>query len=316
MGNDPLISVVIPLFNQEFFVREAIRSALDQTYKNIEVIVVDDGSTDQSAAAVKAINDPRIRYYYQANSGLPAAARNQGIRLAKGEWVAFLDHDDVWLPNKLAMQMNALGRDPGIKLISGNMTFLDDRTPRPIMRYRQRSLNNLTDLIVQNRVMTTTALANKAVLDELGGFRENRDLMAVEDYDLWLRIAQKYKILYLDEVLAKYRIPANRTSGGRLKELARLENFINKYLPALVSTPAERTAYATARQRLHFWYALAYLKDNDPRYKDHLKQAGLVSPSVFAKLIIGAAWLCPAPVARGAFGLWKSFFGRKKVVSA
>lgn len=113
-----LVSVIIPLYNCERFLAEAIDSALAQTYRPIEIIVVDDGSTDGSEDVAKSFKEPELRYYYQPNGG-QGAARNQGARLARGSYFAFLDHDDVWLANKLSLQMAAFDDDPRLDMVFG-----------------------------------------------------------------------------------------------------------------------------------------------------------------------------------------------------
>lgn len=116
--NSRLVSVIIPVFNGEGFLGEAIASALSQTYRPIEIVVVDDGSTDRSGDVAKGFGQPEVRYYYQPNSGI-GAARNQGTNLARGSYFAFLDHDDIWLPDKLTLQMAAFDDDPGLDMIFG-----------------------------------------------------------------------------------------------------------------------------------------------------------------------------------------------------
>ncbi len=114
----PVVSVIIPVFNCERFLAEAVESALAQTYRPIEIIVVDDGSTDRSGDVAKGFQDRGVRYYYQPNSGA-GAARNKGTNLARGSYIAFLDHDDIWLPDKLTLQMAAFDDDPGLDMIFG-----------------------------------------------------------------------------------------------------------------------------------------------------------------------------------------------------
>ena len=121
MQNRRMVSTIIPVYNCERYLAEAIESVLAQTYRPIEVIVVDDGSTDRSAEVAKAFADREVRYFYQRNSGL-GAARNQGTRLACGSYFAFLDSDDVWVEKKLDVQMAAFDAHPELDMVFGNMT--------------------------------------------------------------------------------------------------------------------------------------------------------------------------------------------------
>jgi len=115
----PIVSVIIPVYNCERYLAEAIESVLSQTYRSVEVIVVDDGSTDASASVAQQFIPP-VRYYYQPNSG-PSAARNRGVDLSKGDFLAFLDSDDVWTPDKLKIQMATFEDNPKIEAVFGHV---------------------------------------------------------------------------------------------------------------------------------------------------------------------------------------------------
>lgn len=121
----PRVSVIIPCYNTARYVKETIESVLNQTRQDFEIIVVDDGSTDDSHNVIASINDQRIRYHYQPNQGL-AAARNTGLALATGEFVAFLDADDFFLPEKLARQIAALDSQPEVGLVAGGHLYVDE----------------------------------------------------------------------------------------------------------------------------------------------------------------------------------------------
>lgn len=305
--NVGLISVVIPLFNQEKHIRETIDSALAQTYQDIEVIVVDDGSTDSSAAVVNNYQDKRLRYLYQPNSGLPSVARNQGLKLATGDWVAFLDHDDIWLPDKLAKQVAVLKDHPDIKIVSSNMEYFGD-TPlagRPMCYFRQKSLNIYEEMMEGNRLLTSTVLANKAVLLHFGGFNEARDLLAIEDYDLWLRISKEKHIFVMPEVLARYRVYARSTSGGYLKELGRLENYFNKYIPKMVSTDHESHIAAKVRSKILYKYALEYLRCDNARFRTYLRSAAFSCRSYLLGLICIMLSILPTPVVLNVSNIYR-----------
>lgn len=120
-GTGPLVSVIIPAYNCEAYLAEAVGSVLAQTYRPLEIVIVDDGSTDRSAEVARSFDDKSIRYCYQENAGI-GAARNKGIELARGEYFAFLDHDDTWTPDKLSLQMACFEEDPEMEMVFGQVT--------------------------------------------------------------------------------------------------------------------------------------------------------------------------------------------------
>lgn len=206
------ISIVIPLFNKASYIDRAMRSVLAQTYSDFEVIVVDDGSTDGGANIVESINDERIRLICQENAGV-SAARNTGIKAAKGKWVAFLDADDEWMPGKLAMQIQVLQSYPDMVWIAG--AFTQYRNNRPIQLEKPFLDKWFEDeYLVKDALLplsfgrcfwVVTIMIESDVLAEVGGFDES--LRIGEEINLWMRIALKHqKILYIRKPLAKYNM--------------------------------------------------------------------------------------------------------------
>lgn len=199
------ISAVIPAYNAEGFLRSAIESALSQTLKPIEIVVVDDGSKDNTFKIASSYGPPVVAFQ-QLNQG-PASARNLGICRSHGEWIAFLDADDTWLPYKLERQ--AEFTDPGVGLI--------------YCLARGRSLSapdNLTfeELWCQNHIVNSSTLVQRATLDQCGGFDPDPTLIGVEDYNLWLRIAAAgWRIRSLPEELCSYTPHHNSLSHQILR---------------------------------------------------------------------------------------------------
>jgi glycosyltransferase involved in cell wall biosynthesis len=196
------VSVVIPVYNGAPWIRHALRSVFAQTYRDFEVIVVDDGSTDDLSEALRPWAD-KITLARQPNAG-PAKARNAGIALATGRLIAFLDADDEWLPDKLALQVAYFERYPDTGLLHTDMLGRD--TPPDVQGVDSEPPHLSfcpifhTDLLIR----TLTVMIPKAVLLEVGGFDERRELH-VEDWDLWLRIAARRPIGYLARPLALHR---------------------------------------------------------------------------------------------------------------
>lgn len=235
----PLVSVVIPAFNSARTIRQTVQSALDQEDVHLEVIVVDDGSEDATVAIVSSMSDGRVRVVSQPNRGA-AAARNSGIAHATGEWIAFLDSDDLWLPHKLRAQLNALSEVPNGFAVQSSAYLVDDQMRVvEIRRCIQAEDDLLTFLRFQNLPAAASSwLVHRDVLEEIGGF--NQDLVILEDWDLSIKIARHGRPLNMTEPLTLYRQhPGNRSlnldihisSGFRVLELL----FADPSLPTEVS---------------------------------------------------------------------------------
>jgi glycosyltransferase involved in cell wall biosynthesis len=183
------VSVIIPAYNAANLVGRAIESALGQTVQPLEILVIDDGSQDNTAEVVAAYPPP-VRLLRKSNGG-PASARNMGARAARGEWLAMLDADDWWAPAKLERQL-AVDTDPNIGLIHG---------PASTTRADAPSELTFDELWGQNWIINSSALIRRSVFDELGGFNEDPRLISVEDYNLWLRIcAAGWRIIACKDV--------------------------------------------------------------------------------------------------------------------
>jgi glycosyltransferase involved in cell wall biosynthesis len=185
-----LISVVIPTYNRAALVGRAIGSALAQTHGDLEVIVVDDASTDATSEVVRGIRDPRVRLVALPRNAGVSAARNAGIRASRGEWVALLDSDDEWLPRKLELQIGRLQAvdDPRLAVIYGAYHERHDFTGRLHRGPRRFFEGEVFDRLIEYPgIRTPTVLARRQVLLAVGGFRE--ELRCHEDSDLWFRLA-------------------------------------------------------------------------------------------------------------------------------
>lgn len=185
----PHISVVIPAYNSAAFLPLALASVRAQERSDVEIVVVDDGSTDETPAALAALAGDDLRILQQANAG-PAAARNRGIRESRGEWIAFLDADCYWLPGKLAAQLAVAGEETGIVYTGSLLVDEQGRTmaTRPAI-VRERLIEGL---IWGNLISTSSVMARRAALLEGGGFDET--LRIGEDWDLWLRLTARYEV--------------------------------------------------------------------------------------------------------------------------
>lgn len=194
----PKVSVVIPTYNRRDLVQRAIQSVLDQTYRDFEIIVIDDGSTDGTRAAVEGRE--RVRYLRQTNGG-PASARNLGIREAQGEFIAFLDSDDVWLPEFLTSQVDVLSRYPEVALVCARSSVGNKEAKDFPLRRKLITGDLYARLYDRSFVRTPTVVVRKSCLDAVGCFNESYPWS--EDHDLWLRIARKYEIAYVNRCLVR-----------------------------------------------------------------------------------------------------------------
>jgi glycosyltransferase involved in cell wall biosynthesis len=201
----PIVSVVIPAYNAEKYIRESIDSVLTQTFKNYEIIVVDDGSTDSTGIIIQQ-SYPSVRYIFQKNGG-PAKARNVGIKEARGEYIAFLDADDVWMPTKLEKQIHYFNQHPEISFVFTENSMFDEKgIIRHTLGKRERLLKKdvVRNIFMSSYLATPTVMVQKKVFEEVGYFEEN--LIAAEDDNMWMRIAMKFKVALIDEPLTMVRI--------------------------------------------------------------------------------------------------------------
>jgi len=214
----PLVSVVIPTYNRKEYICIAIDSVLSQSFKNIEIIVIDDGSEDETHILLRKYSS-KIKYIYIKHTGHPSIPRNIGIDLSHGDYIAFLDSDDLWLPEKLINQIEILKLDEDICLLCNNALMVKDNIKLDALYLKsyQKIMNGylLKNLIKDNFVITSTSIIKKLILLKSGLFSEDENLRRNQDYDLWIRIAAISKIYYSPKPAAIYRVHANRISAAQ-----------------------------------------------------------------------------------------------------
>ena len=201
----PTVSVIVPTFNRARLLGEAIESILRQTFADFELIVVDDGSSDDTAALVAAIGDPRLRYICQPHRGI-SSAMNNGIRAARGELVARLDSDDLWRPELLATLVPVLRQAPAVAVAYAKGQAMD--ASGHILAHQQGSPGRFPgdafrSIAFDDCTCNIAIVARRACLEEVGLYDE--ELAANEDWDLWLRVARRHPFAFVDRVLAHYR---------------------------------------------------------------------------------------------------------------
>ena len=283
----PTVSVVIPTYNHGRYIAEALDSVLAQTYKDYEVIVVDDGSTDNTREVVEAYG-ASIRYIYQQNQRM-SAARNAGIRSANGEYIAFLDSDDIWLPEKLEKQMEVFSTYPNLALVSCGALIvdMDGNLMRKIEKKNYINRNALmNDSILKNIVPGggTNAVVSKRCFEAVGLFDESIQVTA-EDWDMWLRIIAQYEIRFVEEPLAKIRLREKSVCAARNVEnmlpieLRMLDKFFSR-----TQFPFNRSKRRMAYAQRYYSAALAYMQNgNRSKALIHIVKSMLIHPFYFAR---------------------------------
>jgi len=219
MNNEPLVSIIIPAYNAEGYIKRALKSALGQTYKNIEIVVIDDGSTDKTAQIVKLIYSPKIVYIYQENQGL-GAARNNGIKASKGQYITFLDADDYYLSEKIEKQVEFLQNRPDDQVVYCDFISFYSKAPLKFLKKIHKKLSGdvLKYLLKSCFINPNTIMLKRQVLENVGLFNEQR--YYPEDWKIWLDISLAgFKFSYLDEALVVIEM--------REESLTRMENRLS-----------------------------------------------------------------------------------------
>lgn len=220
-----LVSVVIPTHNRSELIKNAVNSVLNQTYKNIELIIVDDASTDKTEEIVKSLDQSKIKYIKNEEAKGGNYARNLGISSSKGKYVAFLDDDDEWMPEKVADQVALFEEDQSIGLVYTGAEIIYTSKNYKYIRQPKHRGDLSKEILMRNYIGTTSSvMVKRSLLEEVGGF--DNDMPALQDYDLWIRIAQVAQIGYINKPLIKYY---NYTNINQITDnVHKIEKAINK----------------------------------------------------------------------------------------
>lgn len=269
MPDGPLIAVVIPAYNLASYLPEAIESVLAQTLPSdrLDVIVIDDGSTDASAA-VASRYAPRVRCIRQSNRGLPAT-RNRGIRETTARYVAFLDADDRLLPNKLADEFAVLETQPSVDIVYSGWHYIDDSGRRlPQQGWSREQGDLLHRLLLGNVIHPHAALVRRDVLEASGGFDET--LTSVEDWDLWIRLsAAGARWRLVDRAALEYRVRNDGMHANPGRMLSNRLRVLEKAFAALSHRPDLAHLWALARRNAYLEGACDWARSGDgPRSRD------------------------------------------------
>jgi teichuronic acid biosynthesis glycosyltransferase TuaG len=227
MSEQALVTVVIPTYNHADFLREALQSLQAQSWSNWEAVVVNNYSTDDTEAMIESFGDPRIRLENFRNHGVIAASRNRAIEMARGEFVAFLDSDDLWLPQKLERCMATFRS--GVDMVCHGLRCFGERSGNIYCGPAENATFEV--LLLEGSCITPSAtIIRTTVLRELGGFSEDPAVITAEDYHLWLKLAERgIGMAFLHEILGKYRIHGSNQSGSALRHMRSVQQVVAEF---------------------------------------------------------------------------------------
>ncbi len=276
-----IVSVIIPAYNQGHYLREAIQSVLNQTYHDFDILVVDDGSTDNTSEIAHTFDDPRISYLYQDNRGL-SGARNTGIRYSSGKYLTFLDSDDLFLPDKLNLLTDELENHPEIGFVAGQAIPIDESGHRTGRIFDTALPENPVKLLLGNPLHVGSVMLKRSWQEQVGFFDEN--LRSYEDWDMWLRLGLAgCKMGWVAQPVSLYRFHSHQMTriGSQMTQASFIvldklfdkDNLPSKWLAL------HDQAYSNAHLRAA---AQAYKADKFVEAKEHLTCAVELNPQLIA----------------------------------
>ncbi len=215
------VSVIVPTWNRKYLLMEAIQSVLMQTNSVLEVLICDDGSTDGSVLTARTSADARVHWIESSHSGLPAVPRNNGLRKARGDWIAFLDSDDEWQPAKIETQLRELEAAGTLASCTNAIHFLPGTGREGNLLCYDKNRIDFKQLLRNNQVVTSSSLVHRSIIEKCGFFPEDEPLRGLEDYSYCLRVATQTEFAYLHEPLVIYR--DNPSHSIRSKEMDNVE---------------------------------------------------------------------------------------------
>ncbi len=285
MTTQPYVSVVIPTYNHAMLLKKALDSVVAQTFEDWEAIVVNNFSTDNTIEVVNSFDDPRIKIFNFSNNGVIAASRNHGLNEAHGDFIAFLDSDDVWYPNKLqkCVEQASAGHQ---FICHGELWINSDLTQRQVMYGPASSATYKRLLYKGNCISTSTTFIAKSLLNSVQGFDESPKIITTEDYDLWMRLAAKNpRTVFIPEVLGEFHRLAESASSSVLRnfaaELTVLRTHFDAQPQTFINRLRMRNRYAIAH------YGAARQMTNQPGQAIRLFTKSFCLSPFFIKIYLG-----------------------------
>lgn len=282
----PKVSVIIPTYNREDFIEETIQSVLDQTYKDFEIIVVDDGSTDNTKKKLEKFNS-KIKLIEQKNSER-AVSRNNGIKNAQGEYIAFLDSDDLWFKNKLEKQVEVLDKNKDYVLTYCQCLRINENGLN--IKIAERQLKGYSGyvyekLLMRNFITSPTPLVKRECIEKIKGFETK--YIPYEDWEFWVRLSLLGKFYFIKEPLAHYRI--HETQSVKLAKAEKIEEVTtslleNSFTHKEIPTELKNKSLGLANLRFTYWYLIA---NDTSKAKEKLRKC----LSLYPNFLIDPRWL-------------------------
>lgn len=265
------ISVIISTWNRVSTIKRAIKSVLDQTYPVYEILICDDGSTDRTKEVVNSISDNRIKWIEGEHSGKPAVPRNKGIKLAKGEWIAFLDSDDYWYSEKIEKQLRIASDKKKLAICCNADRINNEQKFLGKLIDLDKSILTFNDLLKCNYVVCSSALIHQSLIKECKGFPEEKKLIAIEDYAFWLRITTFTDFAYLMEPLLAYRDESKESIRKYDSNILKQRIIVlRSYISWWNNTKGINKKYKTLVRKFLWDAYLNYLKEMKFRFKKAL----------------------------------------------
>lgn len=295
----PLVTAIIPMYNGERFVRDSVESVLSQTYSAIEILVVDDGSTDRSID-VLAKYAGRLRLIRQPNAGV-ANARNAGVEASRGEIVAFLDQDDWWQPTKIEKQVSVFVSDPEVTLVHTGTAHFDDQAKKFVGRLNPNcAADKLVGscyqrLLLDNCIYNSTVAVRRSAVRRVGGFDTTIAGNTVADYDLWLRLAKDGTFAFVPEELGVFRLHSSQGTWNRKEMLTAEFRMLSRYVTQQMreDSKALRGRFA----RIHEMLGISYLDAEQGAEARRCFSNALAEERSLRRIGLYVATFLPAPVA-------------------
>ena len=293
----PRVSVIIPLYNSNPFIMETLDSVLSQSYEDMEVITVDDGSSDNTGDLVRSRGDKRLVYIRQDNAGI-SAARNRGLSVAKGEYIAFIDHDDKWLPGKIAKQMALFNSQKDLGLVYSDAYIVNAAGQRggTFFKISKPHCGMVFEYMMNgNFIPVLTAVIKKSITEKTGYFDQRYKI--AEDWDYFIRVSKICPVSFVDAPLAEYRVHASSFSRNRVLMLEEVIDILMKLL-----AHADRRSNIILKRNLSSYSSLLgsiCLKSGDLlKARDIFSKAAAYSPvNIRARLGLAGSHL-PVRLAR------------------
>ena len=257
---NPIVSIVIPTYNHAHFLSSALDSVIAQSIEDWEVIIVNNYSNDDTIEVVESFKDARIHLVNFANHGIIAAARNYGLSLAKGSFIAFLDSDDFWYPEKLTHCLEMI--NTGYDLVCHAEVWTGPGSHRRVVEYGPEKMASYEHLLFDGNCLSTSAVVlRRTLLDRSGLFNESHKMVTAEDYDLWLKLSRDgARIGFLTKVLGEYRIHGENQSHAALRNMKAVMEVFQQHCATL--TESAMVSRKKRREAIIFYSGARSLQDN------------------------------------------------------